>query len=223
MIIAVDGPAGAGKGTISRALAQHFSLKYIDTGLMYRALAYKALAEGVDLACEDALVSVAKILTSNDLQLPELRLEEVGNAASKIAILPAVREQITLHTRRFSQEVTLPYRGVVLDGRDIGTVVCPDADIKIFITATPVVRAERRLAEMVRSGKQPQPNMLEQIIERDQRDQTRTASPLIPSVEATLFDTSEMTIQEACQQAIAIVIEYQNENYTQIAQMNNFR
>jgi cytidylate kinase len=212
MIIAVDGPAGAGKGTISRALAQYFSLKYIDTGLMYRALAYKALAEGVDLVCEDALVSVAKTLTTEDLQLPELRMEEVGNAASKIAVLPAVREQITVHTRRFSHEITLPYKGVVLDGRDIGTVVCPNADIKIFVTATPKVRAERRMAEMMRSGKQPQPNMLEQIIERDHRDQTRSASPLLPAVDAILFDTTEMTMQEACQQAISIVDAYQDEH-----------
>ncbi len=223
MIIAVDGPAGAGKGTISRALAQHFSLKYIDTGLMYRALAYKALAEGMDLTHEDSLVSVAKTLTTNDLQLPELRMEEVGNAASKIAVLPAVREQITLHTRRFSQEIVLPYRGVVLDGRDIGTVVCPDADIKIFVTATPMVRAERRLAEMVRSGKQPQPNMLEQIIERDQRDQTRTTSPLVPAVDATLFDTSELTIQEACQRAVAIVAEYQSVNSECLKSANGCR
>ena len=212
MIIAVDGPAGAGKGTISRALAQHFSLKYIDTGIMYRALAFKALAEGMNLAHEDSLVSLARTLTTDDLQLPELRMEEVGNAASKIAVLPAVREQITVHTRLFSQEITLPYRGVVLDGRDIGTVVCPDADIKIFVTATPNVRAERRLAEMIRSGKQPQQNMLEQIIERDYRDQTRAASPLVPAINATLLDTSEMMIQDACQRAFAIVIEYQNEN-----------
>ncbi|MDP5370254.1 MAG: (d)CMP kinase, partial [Pseudomonadota bacterium] len=198
MIIAVDGPAGAGKGTISRALAQHFSLKYIDTGLMYRALAYKALAENVDLSHENSLVTLAKTLTTGDLQLPELRMEEVGNAASKIAVLPAVRAQITLHTRRFSQEITAPYKGVVLDGRDIGTVVCPDADIKIFVTAAPKVRAERRLAEMMQSGKQPQQNMLEQIIERDQRDQTRAASPLVPAIDATLLDTSELTIRDAC-------------------------
>ena len=212
MIIAVDGPAGAGKGTISRALAQHFSLKYIDTGLMYRALAYKALAEGADLVCEEALVSVAKTLRADDLQLPELRMEEVGNAASKIAVLPAVREQITMHIRRFSQEIALPYKGVVLDGRDIGTAVCPRADVKIFVTATPKVRAERRLVEMMRSGKQHQQNMLEQIIERDHRDQTRAASPLLPAIDATLFDTSELTMQEACQQAINIVNAYQNEN-----------
>lgn len=223
MIIAVDGPAGAGKGTISRALAQHFSLKYIDTGLMYRALAYKALAEGMDLTHEDSLVSVAKTLTTNDLQLPELRMEEVGNAASKIAVLPAVREQITLHTRRFSQEIVLPYRGVVLDGRDIGTVVCPDADIKIFVTATPMVRAERRLAEMVRSGKQPQPNMLEQIIERDHRDQTRAASPLVPAIDATLLDTSELTIKDACQRALMIVTTYQNENSHALKSANGCR
>lgn len=223
MIIAVDGPAGAGKGTISRALAQHFSLKYIDTGLMYRALAYKALAEGMDLTHEDSLVSVAKTLTTNDLQLPELRMEEVGNAASKIAILPAVRGQITVHTRRFSQEITLPYCGVVLDGRDIGTVVCPDADIKIFVTATPMVRAERRLAEMVRSGKQPLPNMLEQIIERDHRDQTRAASPLLPATGATLLDTSELKIQDACQRAFAIVMGYQNERGRGVRIVNGCR
>lgn len=223
MIIAVDGPAGAGKGTISRALAQHFALKYIDTGLMYRALAYKALAEGVDLVYEDALVSVAKTLTTDDLQLPELRMEEVGNAASKIAVLPAVREQITLHTRRFSQEITLPYKGVVLDGRDIGTVVCPNADIKIFVTATPRVRAERRLAEMMRSGKQPQQNMLEQIIERDQRDQTRAASPLMPAADAILFDTSDLTMQESCQQAIGIVAAYKSENNSCLKLANGCR
>lgn len=223
MIIAVDGPAGAGKGTISRALAQHFSLKYIDTGLMYRALAYKALAENVDLSHENSLVTLAKTLTTGDLQLPELRMEEVGNAASKIAVLPAVRAQITLHTRRFSQEIAAPYKGIVLDGRDIGTVVCPDADIKIFVTAAPKVRAERRLAEMMQSGKQPQQNMLEQIIERDQRDQTRAASPLVPAIDATLLDTSELTIRDACQRAVAVVTAYQNENVQVLKSANGCR
>lgn len=213
MIIAVDGPAGAGKGTISRAIAHHFSLKYIDTGLMYRALAYKALSKHVDLTHIESLVFLAKSLKPDDLQLLELRMEEVGNAASKIATLPAVREKITQHTRQFSREITAPYHGVVLDGRDIGTVVCPDADIKFFVTATPRVRAERRSAEMIRSGKQPQPNMLEQIIERDQRDQTRAVSPLIPAVDAIFLDTSELTIQESCQRALTIIMEYQSDNY----------
>lgn len=211
MIIAVDGPAGAGKGTISRALAQQFSLKYIDTGLMYRALAYKALLEKIDLAHLDSLTFLAKTLTTDDLQLPELRMEDVGNAASKIAVLSPVREQITIHTRRFSQEVRDPYKGVVLDGRDIGTVVCPDADIKIYVTASPYVRAERRLAEMLQSGKKPEGNMLEQIIERDHRDQTRSTSPLIPAADAVLLDTSELSIQDACQRAFSIVtLHYDN-------------
>lgn len=211
MIIAVDGPAGAGKGTISRALAQQFSLKYIDTGLMYRALAYKALLEKIDLAHLDSLTFLAKTLTADDLQLPELRMEDVGNAASKIAVLSPVREQITIHTRRFSQEVRDPYKGVVLDGRDIGTVVCPDADIKIYVTASPYVRAERRLAEMLQSGKKPEGNMLEQIIERDHRDQTRSTSPLIPAADAVLLDTSELSIQDACQRAFSIItLHYDN-------------
>lgn len=211
MIIAVDGPAGAGKGTISRALAQQFSLKYIDTGLMYRALAYKALLEKIDLAHLDSLTFLAKTLTTDDLQLPELRMEDVGNAASKIAVLSPVREQITIHTRRFSQEVRDPYKGVVLDGRDIGTVVCPDADIKIYVTASPYVRAERRLAEMLQSGKKPEGDMLEQIIERDHRDQTRSTSPLIPAADAVLLDTSELSIQDACQRAFSIVtLHYDN-------------
>lgn len=221
MIIAVDGPAGAGKGTISRALAQQFSLKYIDTGLMYRALAYKALLENVDLGHLDSLIFLVKTLTTDDLQLPELRREEVGNAASKIAVLSPVREQITLHTRRFSQEIQHPYKGVVLDGRDIGTVVCPNADIKIYVTASPYVRAERRLAEMVQSGKRPEGNILEQIIERDHRDQTRAASPLVPAVDATLLDTSELSIQEACQRAFSIVTAFYD-NTKELKRVNGF-
>jgi len=215
MIIAVDGPAGAGKGTVSRAIAQYFSLEHIDTGLIYRALAYKALEENVDLTREDAIITLAEALKSSDLQLPILRTEEVGNAASKIATLPVVREQLTQHTRRFCKEVKAPYKGVVLDGRDIGTVVFPDADIKIFITARSEVRAERRSAEMDRSGQQFQSNILAQIKERDLRDQSRTVSPLTPAADAILLDTSELTINEACQRALAIVMKYQFDQRTE--------
>lgn len=212
MIIAVDGPSGAGKGTISRALAQYFSLKHIDTGLLYRALAYKAILEGMDLKREDVLVQLIDKITTEDFLLPILRTETIGNAASKIAIIPIIREQITRRIRQFCQEVSLPYKGVVLDGRDIGTVVCPDATLKIFVTANPDVRASRRSVELKISTQQNPADILNQINERDQRDQGRVVSPLLPANDATFLDTSELSASESCNQAINIILNYLNTN-----------
>lgn len=210
LIVAVDGPAGAGKGTVSRALAHHFSFKHIDTGLIYRALAYKALMEKVDFSHVDALVNLAERLAADDLQNPILRQEEVGNAASKIAVIPVIREHLNRHIRRFSMEVASPYTGVVLDGRDIGTVVFTDAHIKIFITASPEVRAERRAAEMTLSDR-PTSEVLKQIHERDTRDQNRVVAPLMPANDAIIIDTSLLTIHDACQKTLDIVSFYQKD------------
>ncbi len=212
LIVAVDGPAGAGKGTLSHALAHYFSFKHIDTGLIYRALANKALIEKIEFSHIDALIQMARSLTVHDLLNPLLRNEEVGNAASKIAIIPIIREQLNQHIRRFCFDVKPPYKGVVLDGRDIGTVVFTDAHIKIFVTANSDVRAQRRSAEAIASGQPAITDMLAQIRERDQRDQTRTVAPLIPAKDAIVIDTSTLTIDEARQQVFDIVSAYQHKH-----------
>jgi len=208
MIIAVDGPAGAGKGTISRAIATHFSLKYIDTGLIYRAVAHKALSDKIDLSDEQSITCLVSTLNDNDFLSSSLRDEEVGNAASKIAILPTVRKQITDYIRNLTRENPFAFRGIILDGRDIGTVVCPHADIKIFITASANVRAARRSAEMGGASKQEGQAMISQIKERDQRDENRVAAPLVPADDAILVDTSDLSIEESCQNAVEIVENY---------------
>ncbi len=212
LIVAIDGPAGAGKGTLSHALAHYFSFKHIDTGLIYRALAHKALIEKIDFSHIDALIQMAGSLGANDLLNPLLRNEEVGNAASKIAIIPIIREQLNQHIRRFCFEVKAPYKGVVLDGRDIGTVVFTDAHVKIFVTANPDVRAQRRSAETITSGQPTTTDMLAQIRERDQRDQTRIVAPLMPAKDAIVIDTSALSIDEARQQVFDIVLAYQHEH-----------
>ncbi|MDP3371616.1 MAG: (d)CMP kinase [Candidatus Paracaedibacteraceae bacterium] len=212
MIIAVDGPSGAGKGTISRAIAQHFSLKHIDTGLYYRAIAYKAILEGIDLKHEDVLVQLVDHITTDDFLLPVLRAETIGNAASKIAVIPIVREQITRRIHRFCQEIALPYKGVVLDGRDIGTVVCPNATVKIFVTANPDVRANRRSMELKILTQQNSNDILNQINQRDERDQRRIVSPLSPASDAIFLDTSELSSLESCNCAINIVLNYLSTN-----------
>ncbi len=212
LIVAVDGPAGAGKGTLSRALAHHFSFKHIDTGLIYRALAHKALIEKIDFSNRDALIQIAESLVANDLLNPCLRQEAIGNAASKIAIIPMIREQLNQHIRRFCFEVKAPYKGIVLDGRDIGTVVFTDAHIKIFVTASPDIRAQRRSAETTISGQPTTTDMLAQIHERDQRDQSRTIAPLMPAKDAIVIDTSKLSIDEARQHVLVIISSYQQDH-----------
>ena len=202
MIIAVDGPAAAGKGTIARALAQHFGYHFLDTGTLYRRVGLALLETSGDPRNVTAAVTIAQNLNSHPYSDLELRTEAVGAAASIVAVIPEVREALLAYQRNFADQ--LP--GAVLDGRDIGTVVCPGADVKLFITASPEVRARRRLAELQAYGADVTfETVLHEIRQRDERDRTRVAAPLVPATDAVVIDTSEMTADEAIAEAIRLV------------------
>ena len=193
--VAIDGPAAAGKGTIARAVAGHFGFAYLDTGLLYRAAARKVI-DGMDP------VAAAKALTPHDFGRTGLRTAKVGQAASKIAALPKVRAALVDFQHRFARGEG----GAVLDGRDIGTVICPEAEVKLFITASDAVRAVRRHAELV--GKSPDLTVAEVLADlqaRDARDTERKVAPLLAAGDAVMLDTSEMTIAGAVAAAIAEV------------------
>lgn len=198
MIIAVDGPAGAGKGSLARSLANKYNLAYLDTGLSYRAVAYKLLHAGVSLKDPLEAEILAESLTMEDLDdSHDLRCEKVGNAASIISEYPEVRQAIYHFQRNFALHTPVGYTGTILDGRDVGTVICPDADVKFFITASEEVRANRRLKELQERGIQSiYSQILQGIIERDQRDRSRQASPLKPAEDAIIIDSSDKTPQE---------------------------
>ena len=185
--VAIDGPAAAGKGTIGRAVAEQFGFAHLDTGLLYRAVG----AMGGDP------VAAAQGLRPEDCLSPGLRTQEAGQAASRVAALPQVRAALVEFQRRFARREG----GAVLDGRDIGTVVCPEAEVKLFVTANPQVRAHRRWLELGGDAAQ----VLAEVLERDARDMDRATSPLRPAADATLIDTSEMSSEDAVGQAIALV------------------
>ena len=193
--IAIDGPAASGKGTVSKAVAAHFGLAHLDTGLLYRAVGRRVLAGETPEAA-------ALALTEADLQGDELRAPEVASAASEVAALPAVRAALIDFQRAFAARAG----GAVLDGRDIGTVICPDADVKLFVTASPEVRAKRRWKEQRERGhEEPYDKVLADVIARDRRDSERTAAPLKPAADAVLIDTSALTIEEAVAMAVGAV------------------
>jgi cytidylate kinase len=193
--IAIDGPAAAGKGTISRAVAAHFGFAHLDTGLLYRAVGMRML-EGVDP------VAAAQALTPDDLDRTDLRGAAAGQAASKVATIPEVRAALLDFQRAFARRAG----GAVLDGRDIGTVICPEAEAKLFVTASPEVRAKRRHAELCAAGgDMTYPQVLEDVHERDARDRDRSTAPLIAADDAVLIDTSTMDIAAAVAAAIAAI------------------
>ena len=201
MIIAVDGPAASGKGTIARRLAERFGLPHMDTGLLYRATALNLLGMGGDPESEFAAARACD-LSQIDFNDPELKSETVGGIASRISTYPLVREALLERQRRFAAQDG----GAVLDGRDIGTVIAPQADAKLFVTATPEVRAQRRYAELRKIGLDVHfPDVLADIRSRDERDEGRAAAPLRAAEDADLLDTSDMTISAAVQRAIALV------------------
>jgi cytidylate kinase len=202
LIIAIDGPAASGKGTLARRLAAHYGLKHLDTGLTYRAVAAALVQIGADLADEAAAQKAAAALDLSALDRARLSAHGIGEAASKIAVLPALRRQLVERQRAFAGVPP----GAVLDGRDIGTVVCPDAAAKLFVTANPEVRARRRMAEMRERGDRiDEAAVLADLRRRDARDASRAVSPLKPAADAHLLDTSEMTIEAAFRAAVDIV------------------
>lgn len=201
MIIAVDGPAASGKGTIARALAAHYGVPHLDTGLLYRAVGLSLKRAGGDPASEQD-ASAATLFPDSLLADPELRTEETGALASRVSTHPAVRAALMERQRSFAHQAG----GAVLDGRDIGTVIVPDADAKLYVTASPRVRAERRAIEMERHGQKADIAVMEaEITARDARDMGRDNAPLTQAADADLLDTSELGIDEAIQRAIALV------------------
>lgn len=197
-VVAIDGPAASGKGTLARRLASHYGFHHLDTGLTYRATAQAVLAAGGDLEDEAAATRIAQTIDLGSLDREMLSRHEIGEAASRIAVMAPVRQALVVAQQAFSRR--LP--GTVLDGRDIGTVVCPQAEIKLFVTADPGVRAGRRYEEIIRSDRVANyDDILADIHRRDARDMGREDSPLRPAEDAHLLDTSEMSIETAFQAA----------------------
>lgn len=201
MIIAVDGPTASGKGTVAKALAEHYGLPFLDTGLLYRAVGYQVMQNGGD---PDNVVDATKGCDFPERVLGDhaLRSETVGGLASRVSVHPEVRAALNKRQVDFAHQPG----GALLDGRDIGTVIAPDADVKLFITAPATVRAARRHAEMVSRGVDVSfEAILADIHARDERDSGRAAAPLIPAEDALLLDTGDLTIGGAVQAAIALV------------------
>jgi cytidylate kinase len=202
MIIAVDGPAASGKGTLSKRIAAHYGLNHLDTGLLYRAVARTLLDQGKALTDEAAAVAVARALDFRALDEARLRGAEAGEAASVISVYPGVREALLQGQREFAAQNP----GAVLDGRDIGTVICPDADAKLFVTASTEERAKRRWLELQKSN----PELLFETIladvrKRDERDSGRLAAPLKRAEDARLLDTTKLGIEAAFQMALGLI------------------
>lgn len=206
IVIAVDGPVAAGKGTLARRLAALYGYAYLDTGALYRAVGAKVLREGGDPANPVAAAVAAAGLADGDLKAADLRTEPVGLAASKVAAIPAVRAALLDYQRRFAAAPPGGQPGAVLDGRDIGTVVCPDAPVKLFVTARDDIRAARRHKELIDKGENPTyDQVLADLRRRDAQDQARETAPLRPAGDAHLLDTSDLDIEAAVQAAHAIV------------------
>ena len=206
MIIAIDGPAAAGKGTLARRLADHFDLAYLDTGLIYRAVGKKVIDSGADPDDAAAAETVARALQAADLQQDGLRTDEVAQAASKVSAVPGVRAALLEFQRDFAAFPPDDKSGAVLDGRDIGTVVCPDAHVKLFVTASMEVRAERRVKELQGRGLEAiYARVFEDMKERDARDSERAVSPLEPAKDAHSLDTSGLDADQVFQAALDLI------------------
>ncbi|MBB3612969.1 (d)CMP kinase [Rhizobium sp. BK602] len=200
--IAIDGPAAAGKGTLSRRIAEEYGFHHLDTGLTYRATAKALLDAGLPLDDEAVAEAMAHRVDLAGLDRAVLATHEIGEAASKIAVMPAVRRALVEAQRAFS----LKEPGTVLDGRDIGTVVCPDAPVKLYVTASAEVRARRRYDEIIHAGgNADHAAIFADVKRRDERDMGRADSPLRPAEDAHLLDTSEMSIEAAFQAAKSII------------------
>ena len=198
-VIAIDGTFASGKGTLGKGLAAHYGLPYLDTGKLYRATAKRVLDAGGDVTSSVDGARAAKSIQADELSDPILKSGPIGAAASKVSVHPAVRAALFDFQRDFAA------KGGVLDGRDIGTVICPDADVKLYVTASPEERAKRRHAELTGYGEQVSvEEVLAQLIERDTRDSTRATAPLKPAADAHMIDTTGMSISEVLNAAIVI-------------------
>jgi cytidylate kinase len=205
-VIALDGPAAAGKGTLAKRLAAHYNLAYLDTGSLYRAVGSKVLRAGGDPADAGFAARMAESLEESDLAAKDLRSEAVGLAASKVAAVPGVRAALLEYQRRFAHQPPGGKPGAVLDGRDIGTVVCPDAAVKLFVTARDEIRADRRHKELMDKGESVTfERVLEDLRKRDEQDRARSTAPLRPADDAHLLDTSDLAIEAAVTAAADIV------------------
>jgi cytidylate kinase len=202
MIIAIDGPAASGKGTLGKRLAVHFGLRHLDTGLIYRAVAKALLDAGHRLDDETCAVAAARALDPGAFDEKVLKGHAIGEAASIVSAIPQVRAALIAFQRDFAAAPP----GAVLDGRDIGTVICPDADVKIFVVAAPEVRAQRRAIELRAAGQRAdEAAILDDIRRRDERDRSRAVAPLIPAADAVDLDTSNLDVEAAVAAAIEIV------------------
>jgi cytidylate kinase len=198
MIIAVDGPAASGKGTLARRIAQHLGFAHLDTGKLYRAVGLAVLRAGRDPSDADAAAAAARTLDPDVLDDPALAGDEAAQAASKVAAIPAVRAALLQFQRAFAESPPDGSAGAVLDGRDIGTVVCPDADFKFFVTAGVRIRAERRHKELLNRGETSiYARVLQDLRERDARDSARAVAPLKPAEDAIVLDTTDMDADAA--------------------------
>jgi cytidylate kinase len=202
MIIAIDGPAASGKGTIARHLAQVYGLHHLDTGLLYRAVAKGVLDAGHPLDDIDQAINVAVRLDPAKFDENALKLQPITEAASVVAAIPQVRQALMSYQRQFATKPP----GAVLDGRDIGTVIAPGADVKLFVVATPEIRAQRRTLELRARGEQAEESdVLADLLKRDERDSRRTVAPLKAAPDAHLLDTSHLGIDAAFRAAVNIV------------------
>ena len=214
MIITIDGPAAAGKGTLAAALAKHYKLAYFDTGMVYRAVGLQMVLQNLDLTDEEKKKKVAQQLTFEKMMElshhPDFRSDIGGQAASKVSVFPKVRAALLKMQQDFSLKPVFadgtPANGAVYDGRDTGTVVCPHADIKFFVTASMTVRAERRYKEFAAKGiNTTYEKVLQDMVERDKRDSERSTAPLKPAEDAIILDTSTMDTEQEIAAAIKII------------------
>jgi cytidylate kinase len=202
MIIAVDGPAASGKGTLSKRIAAHYGLRHLDTGLLYRAVGLALINAGQPLHDRDQAAAAARSLDPAQFDEKALKRHEIGEAASIVSAIPEVREALLQFQRDFAAEPP----GAVLDGRDIGTVIAPDAEVKLFVTASPEERARRRAAELASPGEPvDEAAVLAEILRRDERDRSRAVAPLKPAPDAHLLDTTHLSIDAAVRAAVDIV------------------
>ena len=205
-VVAIDGPAASGKGTLARRLAERFGLAHLDTGKLYRATAFLVLEQGADPADAPASEAAARRIAPAWLAEPRLLGEEVARASSIVAAIPAVRGALLAFQRDYAAHPPPPAKGAVLDGRDIGTAVCPDAAVKLFVTASPEARAERRVKELRQRGAAAiYGDVLQDMKERDARDSLRRVAPLAAAPDAVMIDTTGLNADQVFERASVII------------------